>query len=212
MAPGRQHLNPCRDGDGECSVADRNRRRAREARRSGQPAPRLRGLESPGQARRGSGRARGGLWSVQDTGNGKTWKIDVNVSGCADFREIQIFNRAGNARSSPLAVTLLRDPAEEVCVGGASGPIYGSCREARPGNPVNSKPSGPCAGGAAERVFNVCENCANLTPAVGQRVHRLLGVQLERRAGRLSATRPGDHEAAALHDSTGASREACEGP
>jgi len=27
-----------------------------------------------------------------------------------------------SARSSPLAVTLLRDPAEEVCIGGASGP------------------------------------------------------------------------------------------
>ena len=101
----------------------------------------------------------------QDSGNGKTWKIDVNVSGCADFREVKIFNRSNNVRSNPLSVTLLRDPAEEVCVGGVSGPIYGYVSGGPgPGNPVNPKPTGPCAGGAAERVFDVCENCANLHP------------------------------------------------
>ena len=36
----------------------------------------------------------------QDSGNGKTWNIDVNISGCADYREIQIFNRSNNAQQS----------------------------------------------------------------------------------------------------------------
>jgi len=38
-----------------------------------------------------------------------------------DFREVKIFNRSNNVRSNPLSVTLLRDPAEEVCVRGATG-------------------------------------------------------------------------------------------
>jgi hypothetical protein len=103
---------------------------------------------------------------AQDNGNGKTWKIDVSVSGCADFREIQIFNRSGSTRSVPLNVSLVRDPAEEVCVGGASGPMWASVSGGPgPGTPVNPKPTGPCPGGAAEKLFHVCENCANLHPA-----------------------------------------------
>ncbi len=164
MAPGRQHLN--RVATVTVSAPSLTEIEVELVRLGGAANLPLASVDSnlPGKPGEVAGAREVGVVS-QDTGNGKTWKIDVNVSGCADFREIQIFNRSGNARSSPLAVTLLRDPAEEVCVGGVSGPIYASVSGGPgPGNPVNSKPSGPCAGGAAERLFNVCENCANLHP------------------------------------------------
>ena len=97
----------------------------------------------------------------QDSGNGKTWNIDVNISGCADFREIQIFNRSNNARSNPVSVWLLRDPAEEVCVGGGGGGVFFGTSGGTGHGQTNPKPTGPCAGGAAEQLFNVCENCGS---------------------------------------------------
>lgn len=101
----------------------------------------------------------------QDNGTTKTWTVEVNISGCIDFRTIQIFNRSGSARSNPLTLDLLRDPADEVCVGGGGGVLSGGVSGGpSPGTQTGPKPSGPCPGGAATRLFNVCENCANLHP------------------------------------------------
>jgi hypothetical protein len=102
--------------------------------------------------------------SASDDGTTRTWTIAANVSPCADFRHLAIFNRSGGARStSPLDVVLLRDPADEEC-GWASGPIYGSsvAGSAGPGDPAKPKPQGPCPGGTPERIFDVCERCGGV--------------------------------------------------
>jgi hypothetical protein len=104
-----------------------------------------------------------------DDGTRKTWQIDVNVSTCAEFRTLSILNRssASPSRSNPLTVTLLRSSDETSCALPGGGPFLAystaGSKGAGPGDPVNAPP-GPCAGGASERLFHVCENCANLHP------------------------------------------------
>jgi hypothetical protein len=101
-----------------------------------------------------------------DDGTKKTWQIDVNVSTCAEFRTISIFNRSGGARSNPLVVTLLRASDETACgssSGGTSLVMVAGTKGAGPGDPVNPR-SGSCPGGAQPRLFHVCENCANFHP------------------------------------------------
>lgn len=102
--------------------------------------------------------------SNTDDGNKKTWKIDVVVSTCIDTRRIEIFNRSSSsvARSAPLSVQLIRAPNDETCVGQV-GPITGTSSGV--GSPSNSRPTGPCPGGASRSLFQVCENCANLHPS-----------------------------------------------
>ena len=101
----------------------------------------------------------------QDDGTTKTWTIDVNVSPCGEFRHLQIFNRSGSTRSTPLNVTLLRDTDDTECGSwGGGGAWMAVGGKPGPADPVNPKPSGPCPGGAAERVFNVCENCSQGHP------------------------------------------------
>jgi hypothetical protein len=101
----------------------------------------------------------------QDDGTTKTWTIDVNVSPCGEFRHLQIFNRSGSTRSTPLNVTMLRDTNDTECGSWGGGGVWVAAGgKPGPADPVNPKPSGPCPGGAAERVFNVCENCSQGHP------------------------------------------------
>jgi len=87
---------------------------------------------------------------------------------CADFRTLHIFNRKGGAnaaRSPALVVSLLRASDETACSGsgGGIGLAVAGTKGNGPGDPMNPKP-GPCPRGAQERLFQVCENCANLHP------------------------------------------------
>jgi len=98
-----------------------------------------------------------------DDGRKKTWLIEVNVSSCADSRQIQLFNRSNGreTRSNPLSVYLVRDPGEEICVG-QSGP--NPAARAGVGEPINPRPEGGCPGGGTGKLFQVCESCASLHP------------------------------------------------
>jgi len=98
-----------------------------------------------------------------DGGKRKTWLVEVNVSSCADSRQIQFFNRSSRSevRSDPLSVYLVRDPTQAICVG-QTGPNPA----ARPGvgEPINPRPQGGCPGGGTGKLFQVCETCASLHP------------------------------------------------
>ena len=203
MVPGRQHLN--RVATLTVSGPSLTEIDVELARLGAQPNLPLASVDPnlPGKPGEVAGAREVGVVS-QDSGNGKTWKIDVNVSGCADFREVKIFNRSNNVRSNPLSV----DAAPRSCRRSVRG------RRQRPHIRIRVRRTGPGQSGESEADRPVCgRRCgAGLrrvrelrepAPAVGQRVHGLLGVQLERRAGGLRLHRPGDHEAAALHDSTG---------
>jgi hypothetical protein len=98
-----------------------------------------------------------------DDGRKKTWLVEVNVSSCADSRELQFFNRStrSETRSNPLSVYLVRDPGEEICVG-QSGP--NPAARAGVGEPINPRPEGGCPGGGTGKLFQVCESCASLHP------------------------------------------------
>jgi len=149
---------------------------------------------------------------AQDDGNGKTWNIDVNVSGCADFREIQVFNRSNNVRSNPLSVWLLRDPADEVCVGGGGGPFFGVSGGSSPGTPTSPKPAGPCAGGASERLFNVCENCSFQHPPDAWVYTGFMACDWNEVLAVFGYSGPGAIKSQTCTIKETASREACEGP
>jgi hypothetical protein len=99
-----------------------------------------------------------------DEGGKRMWLIEVVVSSCADARHLQIFNRTAKEaeRSKPLEVYLLRDPADQVCVG-QSGP--NPAIHAGIGDPINPRAAGGCAGGGTGKAFQFCETCPELQPA-----------------------------------------------
>jgi hypothetical protein len=103
-----------------------------------------------------------------DNGTTRTWTLEVNVSPCASHRTLQVFNRSRNKRSGPVEVTFFRLPGDDECAeygsGGGGGLGLAIAGKPAPGSPAKPKPSGPCPGGAAEQLFHVCENCANLHP------------------------------------------------
>lgn len=98
-----------------------------------------------------------------DDGRKKTWLVEVNVSSCADSRQLQFFNRSsrGETRSEPLSVYLVRDPGQQICVG-QTGP--NPAARAGVGEPINPRPEGGCPGGGTGKLFQVCESCASLHP------------------------------------------------
>jgi hypothetical protein len=101
---------------------------------------------------------------AQDDGTTKTWTIDVNMSACSEHHQLEIFNRARGTRSAPLKIALLRDGSDTECGSWSGGLWLASSGKPGPGDPVNPKPTGPCAGGGSERVFDVCENCSTNHP------------------------------------------------
>jgi hypothetical protein len=102
---------------------------------------------------------------ASDNGTKKTWQVTVTISTCADYRNIQIFDKssASPGRSNPLSVFLIRDPdpAQEACGSWAGG---GSTKGG-PGDPTSPIPTGACPGGGSRTVFRMCENCAVNHPA-----------------------------------------------
>jgi hypothetical protein len=97
---------------------------------------------------------------ASDNGTRKTWQVTVTISTCADYRNIQIFNKssASPGRSNPLSIFLIRDPdpAQYSCGSWAGG---GSTM-AGPGDPTHPVPTGTCPGGGSRTLFRGCENCA----------------------------------------------------
>jgi hypothetical protein len=102
--------------------------------------------------------------SSSDDGTTKTWQITVTVSTCADFRTLDVFDRSSSSpgRSSPLVVTLIRDPdpSQQACVSNGGPALVKS----GPGDPTSAPPTGACPGGAGRTVFKFCENCAASHP------------------------------------------------
>jgi hypothetical protein len=103
-----------------------------------------------------------GVTTIDDS-NRKMWLVEVNVSSCADSRQLQFFNRSSRSetRSQPLSVYLVRDPSQVLCVG-RSGP--NAPAPAGLGEPIHPRPQGGCPGGGTGKLFQVCENCATLHP------------------------------------------------
>jgi hypothetical protein len=98
--------------------------------------------------------------SVTDDGTTRRWTVSVVVSTCAEFRQVQFFDRGSSGpRSNPLAVYLIRSPQELYCDSGQHVPLPGMAGSAGPGDPV-SQSSAACPNGGAQQSFNVCENCA----------------------------------------------------
>ncbi len=103
--------------------------------------------------------------SATDDGTKKTWQVTVTISTCADYRNIQIFNKssASPGRSNPLSVFLIRDPdpAQQACIG---APGTGLAKSG-PGDPTSTPQTGACTGGGSRTLFQMCENCAATHPA-----------------------------------------------
>jgi len=99
----------------------------------------------------------------------RMWMIEVVVSTCADSRHLQVFNRAArhSERSAPLDVYLVRDVAEQVCIGQAG---TNPATRAGVGDPVNPRAPGGCPGGGTGKAFDICESCPSLPPE-GLRIH-----------------------------------------
>jgi len=102
--------------------------------------------------------------TMTDDGTTRTWIVQVTVSTCAEFRQLQFFNRGTSGpRSNPLVVFLIRSPQELYCASNQA-PLPDLAGGPGPGDPVNAHPAGTCAGGAVAQTFNVCENCAVTHP------------------------------------------------
>lgn len=152
--------------------------------------------------------------SNQDDGIRKTWQIEVQVSTCADSRQLHIFNRSSGSttRSAPLEVQIVRDPNEETCVGSGSGPWYASSGGSGVGTPTSPKPPGPCAGGSQPRLFQVCEACGQ--PPSPQLNNYSAGEYCDWNEVRAvyGYSGPATVKPATCTLTQVASREACEGP
>jgi hypothetical protein len=104
-----------------------------------------------------------GVTAIEERGK-KLWLVEVVVSTCADTRQLRFFGRATKdaERSPPLDVSLVRDPAERLCIDQP-----GASPDARPGvgEPVNARAAAGCAGsGGTGQVFATCETCPTLHP------------------------------------------------
>lgn len=100
-----------------------------------------------------------------DEARKRMWIVEVTVSTCADSRHLRIYNRAARdpERSAPLDVYLVRDPAEQVCIGQAGA---NPATRAGIGDPANPRVAGGCAGGGTGKPFQICETCPALQPPV----------------------------------------------
>jgi hypothetical protein len=156
--------------------------------------------------------------SANDSGNGKTWTVVVNVSTCANYRHLQIFNRSGSpaARSAPLDVYVFRAENDVDCSGGQPWPqsMGGGAWMGRsgPGDPVRPSPSAPCPGGAQRRLFHVCENCANLHPRSANAYVGYEGCSWSEVLDTFGYTGQATTKPQICTIQQVASREACEGP
>ena len=99
--------------------------------------------------------------TMTDDGTARTWVVQVTVSTCQEFRQLQFFNRGTSAsRSNPLVVFVMRAPNEVVCDPGPGVVLPSMAGGAGPGDPLTPAATGACPGGGARRTFDVCENCA----------------------------------------------------
>lgn len=99
-----------------------------------------------------------------DDGTTRTWTVTANVWLCSRDVPLKFYSVSpdGSTRSGGLSVVLVRADEGQCEYSGSGGGGWFSSGSSDPSPRPPAPPTrGPCPGGAARRVFGICENCTN---------------------------------------------------